>query len=473
MQSPTSYPQRARPLLQWIESTAKTSSPSLDMGRAFTLYRAPGRLDLMGGIADYCGSHVLEMTLDRATWLAFQWREDDRLIAHSLNAQQSGLPTPVRLHIRDFFNASGSLKNYTQIQSLFASQKDPWAGYLLGGLYVLLREKKISSPSKGFCMAIRSDVPLGAGVSSSAALEVAALSALATELRCPIPPLELAALAQKVENRILGAPCGIMDQVAVHCGDARRPVHIHCQPAEILETVPLPDGVEVCGLYTGAKRSTGGDSYRTARTGAFMGLTLLVEDLGFSHLGTYLCNMSPEAFRSVKNKLPVSLTGAEFLSNHKSVLDPITEIRPDETYKIRNTVEHPVYENQRVLTFVKLLKSVHSLEGEAKRESFLGRAGRLMYASNWSYRNRVGLGSPEVDHLVKMLRQKGPQKGIYGAKITGGGGGGTVAVLCEKSWLPELGDVFERYRKESGMTGDLFVGSSEGASHFHPIRVMP
>jgi len=424
----------------------------------------------MGGIADYCGAHVLEMTIDRAVWVAFQWRDDDLITAHSHEADSMNLSSPVKLKIEDFFDPEGHLKTEEQIRFLFSNPLETWAGYLLGGLYFLIKEGHISHLEHGFTLVVKSDIPMGAGVSSSAALEIASLNAICHQTGLEIPPLEVALLAQKVENHIVGAPCGIMDQVAVHCGSSRRAVSILCQPAEILDALELPEGVDVCGLYTGERRSTGADAYRKARTAAFMGLSILSKKFGFDHLQGYLCNMSLEEFRSIKQHLPMIMSGDSFLSEYGPTQDTATCVQPHEYYKIRNCVEHPIYENHRVQNFLRCIQSASKAKGYERRMKLI-HAGRLMYGSNFSYRNRVGLGSSCVDTLVRLLRTKGMDQGIYGAKITGGGGGGTVAVLYEQSAQPLVLRVFEDYQEKRHMKGDVFLGSSEGASHFQPIQV--
>src|SRR5438046_10009032 len=122
---------------------------------------------------------------------------------------------------------------------------------------------------------MKSTVPEGKGVSSSAALEVASMQALAAAYELEISATELALLCQKVENYIVGAPCGVMDQMTAACARANRLLELLCQPAELKGTIPLPEELEIWGIDSGIRHSVGGSDYRTVRTAAFMGYRII------------------------------------------------------------------------------------------------------------------------------------------------------------------------------------------------------
>ena len=130
--------------------------------------------------------------------------------------------------------------------------------------------------------------------------------------------------------------------------------------------------------------------------------------------------------------LPETMIGSEFLAEYQSHDDPITKIQPDAIYRILGPAAHPVYENHRVLKFIDHLKAASD-----KNENALIAAGECMFASHDSYRNNCLLSVPEVDFIVEAVRTRGPQEGLYGAKITGGGSGGTVAVFGNKDALAQ------------------------------------
>ena len=129
---------------------------------------------------------------------------------------------------------------------------------------------------------------------------------------------------------------------------------------------------------------------------------------------------------------------------------------------VRSRVEHPVYEHRRVKEFTECIRSA----GTTDKKGLLERAGRLMYASDWSYAHRCGLGCAETSWIVREIRKLGVEAGFYGAKITGGGAGGTVAVAGDDRMFDHLDNLLERYGESTGIEARLFTGTSSGALEF-------
>jgi len=139
----------------------------------------------------------------------------------------------------------------------------------------------------------------------------------------------------------------------------------------------------------------------------------------------YLCNISVDEFESLQNILPAKLSGKDFLEKHVSI-DPVTKINPDTAYAVSTCTEHPVYENNRVSQFRSLLNA-YAQQQTSEQTKTLTALGNLMYAAHESY-SRCGLGSDRTDEIVALAKKS---EGIYGAKITGGGQGGTVCLLTD------------------------------------------
>src|SRR5262249_54952006 len=154
---------------------------------------------------------------------------------------------------------------------------------------------------------------------------------------------DLARLCQIVENQVVGAPCGIMDQVTCSLGRAGSLLALRCQPAELLGHHPVPSEVELFGISSGVKHSVGGGRYARARCAGFMGLRMIEGQIG-ERLGEtpcpvvalyqgYLCNISPEEFyRRWRPILALRIVGAEYLERYGTTFDPVTKVNPDETY---------------------------------------------------------------------------------------------------------------------------------------------
>jgi len=436
-----------------------------------TVVRAPARLDLMGGIADYCGANVFEATLANAVVMGSQPRQDEQLQIFSLGIEDEGLTPALRISLKDFYQ-DNDLKTYEGIKQFFERDaKTSWAGYILGAFYVLLQERKVEKFRHGLNMVMQSNVPLGAGISSSAAIEIAAMVSVNEQYQLNLEPLEIARLAQMVENKVVGAPCGIMDQITSVAGEEGKVVSILCQPDKILELVELPENTHLVGINSKVKRSTAGSAYTDTRTAAFMGLTILTKEFNLKELNSYLCKLSVQEFREKYwNALPKEINGQQFLDRYGETIDPITTVDSEKTYHVRSRVEHPIYEHARVQQFIEFMKSAHNAPEKNSATSYLRKAGKLMYASHWSYRQRVGLGSSNTDVIVNKVRELGEENGFFGAKITGGGGGGTVAVLCLGDISNALEQVISDYKAKTGIDAEVFTGSSPGATAFGKLK---
>ena len=456
----------------------------LQRGGHVIVTRAPARLDIMGGIADYCGANVFEMTLNRTAIAACQAREDRNLCAVTLRAGDQFKPN---FHLSlDSFYTNGTLKTYSEIREGFSEEPGTeWTGYILGAFYVLLKEGKIDQFPHGATIVIKSDIPIGGGVASSAAIEVAALMAINRLYGLELDAMEIARLAQIVENRIVGAPCGIMDQVTAAAGTSTKILSILCQPDKILEFVSCPLNVSFVGIYTKVRRSTTSTAYVDTRTGTFMGLTILkaafssevdldseegsiARKISEALTDNYLCNLSVQDFREqCEHLLPEQMHGDEFLDKYGETVDTATQVDPEKLYFVRRRVQHAIYENARVRQFIAAIKNAD--EDAEHIQDYLSEAGNLMYESNASYRDFAGLGSREVDGLVNIARKIGEQGGIYGAKITGGGGGGTVALLCHGNVENSLTQILAAYKLAWGIDGELIRGNAAGAFEFGHI----
>lgn len=412
--------------------------------------RAPARLDVMGGIADYSGSLVLEGTLSRAAHVAVQRRRDNRLRAMTLGV--ADLQQVVEFSLDDF-RAGDRLKPYTQIQRLFSTAETRWAGYVLGGLHVLQQQKIVSDLPHGLNLLLASDIPMGAGVASSAAIEVAAMRAICALYGLELDGLTLARLCQMVENRVVGAPCGIMDQVTSAVGQPRKLLALLCRPCEVIGHYAVPRGYRFIGINSGVKHSVGGLAYGRVRAAAFMGLKI-VTAAGAAPSGCW-CNISPQDFAAhCEALLPEDMLGSDFLQRYHKTGDTVTSVLPDLSYPVRRASRHPVYENARVHRFAELLAC-----GD---EPAMIEAGSLMVQSHESY-SACGLGADETDLLVRLVQERGPSAGLYGAKITGGGSGGTVAVLAAQGTAAVIREITAEYRRQTGRKPTVLTGSSDGA----------
>ena len=634
-----------------------------------TIARAPGRMDVMGGIADYSGSVVCEMTTKEAVHVAVQLQTDaasSALKYPTKSPEQQQMDETVNTNgaenedpeERDGIDAEedvmlrivsmpvgqgdgrttactlsltrlASVTSYAEADAFFKEVSDSgegnrgrWVRYIAGCLVVLVLEKKLdlrrlvsgddvyivmknrsgtnsgngeyderktqqrkrttsssdattsSAPLGGggggggglmatakktlrklkrkdtsssqkpkmlrrrlkqVAILVKSDVPEGKGVASSAAVEVAAMQALAaafddvrplhadastdaadtTHTADAVPPIletpeELAMLAQKVETLVVGAPCGIMDQMTVVCGRENHLLVLECQSplvtssfsssrdhvddgtmdrnparrkARVLGHIPIPRGVHFIGIDSGVRHDNSSsssssndtndvdddamvvDDYVGVRTAAFMGRKIIMRTGFVPKVSTqdprrqfYLCELDPYIFESKLAKLlPERMLGATFLESYGTHNDDdayeyigptasssdvlstpsvssstsavasltITTVDPKRLYRVRRACRHPISESMRTRQFIQLLEMSAALQAPASASaSLVASLGACMKQSHLSY-SSVGLGSSATDAIVDLA----VQYGFGGAKISGGGSGGTCVVV--------------------------------------------
>ena len=399
--------------------------------------RAPGRLDLMGGNDDYTGGLVFESTIREATFAAAQLRPDQIIELNNRTVSDAGWQGVLEVSwaemadeaaVKELVNRSANVR---------------WTAYVLGNLFYL-KKKYPNRVNCGIRLYMESSVPLNRGVSSSAAIEVSVMKASAAAYGIDLHGTELALACQWVENVIADSGCGIMDQIAVVAGKEGYVLPLVCQPCLPEPLIQLPEELQIWGIDSGVSHQVSGIEYEVARAAAFMGYKIIcdlekirvtkdteseIERYTDPIWKGYLANLTRSLFHDkYEDRLPLQLDMHSFLSGHQFHADPFSPLKEEVTYHVRANTRYAVEENQRVQLFSEL--SGGASLSHSKRSFAL--MGEMMYQSHNAY-SECGLGSKATDILIEMCRAAGVEKGIYGAKITGGGAGGTVAILAEKS----------------------------------------
>ena len=352
--------------------------------------RAPGRVNLIGEHTDYNDGFVLPMAIEHDVRIALRPRSDRSVILCSTDFNQQvtfGLD-PLR---HDDGNA-------------------PWSEYARGVAWAML-EKGL--PLRGLEAVIAGDVPIGAGLSSSAAMEVACAWAFQVAGGFRMTPVDLALLCQRAENAWVGMRCGIMDQFIAVTGQADHAVLIDCRSLEY-RAVPLPRGFSFVICNSMVKRGLVDSAYNERRAQCEEGVRLLQKYL--------------PSIRALRDVTPSDL------EKHKADL-------PEVTYR---RCRHVVTENARVAQSVEALQA-----GSA--EAF----GRLMNESHESLRRDYEVSRAELDALVEIARSS---PGCLGSRLTGAGFGGcTVSLVRSRSVRAFVARVQDEYARQSGLRPDIYV----------------
>lgn len=446
--------------------------------RTVLVSRAPGRLDVMGGLADYAGSLVLQLPTAEAAAVAVQARDDDlvRLWSPSRGGARSEL---LSVRLADLGLPDAPLPFDQARAFLLAAPPDRWAARVLGAFLVLAVGHGVR-PQHGCELLLHSDVPPGRGAGASGAVEVAVLHALSALYRVGLGGLELATAAAAVEREFGGELPGVTDQVTAALGEADELLALRLQPGQIVDGIPVPQELEFVGLDSGV-RAADDRIAREFRAGAFAGARMLADLRGLPvrrtgdlvtaddpEWGGRLAGCPAATFRErFQPALPEWLRGAEFTRRFGGHADPSAPIEPEATYKVRAATAHAIEENARVERFAALLRG--PIDAAVRAE-----LGALMAASHAAY-TAAGLASEATDLLVREAEQRRASGApLVGAKASGRGGGGTVVLLGErgKVWYEAL-----RLKKAlltaTGHSAYVFRWSSPGAVSFGGIELRP
>jgi len=430
--------------------------------------RAPGRLDCMGGMADYSGALALQMPVERAVFVAAGRREDQCIHVQVAGSQPDGEPASHIWPISLFYQSDGQFVLPADLARRL--EACPWARHAAGVMLALLDSGDLPHLAGGITLLLQSDIPVRAGLASSAAIQVAVAKSVAALLGVEMDARRIVQACRTANLEVVGAQPGLVDHLTCLLGESDHLLQIRCQPDDVLGHLQLPPEVIFAGVDIGARLPIYTQRYSDNRAASLLGRYLIETIVRKSgRVGDptsgYLANISPNEYvRRFRNELPVKIKGKDFLARFGTPGDVDDLLDPDRIYKIRSRTEHHIYENDRTHRFMeRLARARRTGERDALVE-----AGELMYASHWSYGQRCGMASIETDVLVNCVRERGPARGLYGAKVTGGGCGGTVAVLMADTAQARqaLSEACEIFVEKTSLHPQILIGSSPGAMSF-------
>ncbi len=355
----------------------------------FRLFRAPGRVNLIGEHTDYNDGFVLPAAIDREVLLA---------------ARPNGT-REVTLHSLDFDGTSTF-----SLDEIGYDDAQPWSNYLRGVCYVL---EEADFHLRGAEIVFAGDVPIGSGLSSSAALEVATAVAFLTLAEYDVPGEEIARLCQRAENTFVGNRCGIMDQFISALGQPGQALLIDCRSLAY-QTFPVPAGARIVIGDTSVRRGLVDSAYNERREQCEAGVAILEKVL--------------PGVNALRDVLPTQLEA------HADLLSEVVYRR----------CRHVVTEDARVLDAVRAMEA-----GD------LDALGCLLNASHESLRHDYEVSCPELDTMVEIARR---QPGVYGARMTGAGFGGcTVSLVANEHADAFVAAVSAEYTAATGLTPQIYV----------------
>jgi len=370
------------------------------------VYAAPGRVNLIGEHTDYCDGFVMPAAIEFKTMVAISPRNDGRLLVRSVNYNES-----IDHPINEFLD-----RRFTELR---AGSETHWSDYV-GGVLWALREHGIPV-ADGFSMTLEGNVPLGSGLSSSAAVEVATAFAVLGTTSFDLPLATIAQLCRHAENAYVGANVGIMDQYVSCCGAQDHAVMIDCRSLQYT-LAPIPPDVRIVICNSMVKHSNSGGEYNTRRAE--------IEQ------GTQILRRHRPEIKALRDATVEDLErwGTEMPEN------------------VLRRCRHVITEDNRVIAAV-----------EAFRAGDLVRFGQLMREAHISFRDDFEASCREIDILVDLANQ---QPGCYGARLTGGGFGGCTVNLVAADHAEAFTQAMRGgYKKAINIDADIYITRASAGAH--------
>ncbi len=356
------------------------------------VFTAPARVNLIGEHIDYNGGYVLPVALDMYTTMAVRKRKDGRVIFRDLN-----FPETAEANI---------------FESIVKNEKVSWVNYLLGVLKILT--EKGYRIETGFEVLFFSEIPKGAGVSSSAAFEIVFAYGLSEIFNLGISKKNLAILCQKAENEFVGVQCGIMDQFSIAMGEKGNAILLNCASLEYKYISLSLGDYQMVLTNTNKNRALGESKYNERFEECREGLKNIKKVMNIDNL----CSIDSEQFKKVKD----------------AISSPT----------VRKRVRHVVTENERVKDAAEAL-----IKGDLKT------FGKLMERSHSSLRDDYEVTGIELDTLFEKAKKF---SGCIGTRMTGGGFGGCTISLVHKDKIEEFKEIVGRgYQEETGLTPAFYI----------------
>jgi len=361
------------------------------------VFAAPGRVNLIGEHTDYAEGFVMPAAIDFAMLAGISPRTDGKVVLYSKDYDEEKI-----------FDAAG----------LPPTRRRHWTDYPLGVMQILAGQ---GHTIPGFSLSLWGDVPVGSGLSSSAALEVATALAVESLIGVSYPGPVVARLCQRAENEYVGASCGIMDQFISANGEKNHALLLDCRDLSF-RMAPIPDHVALVIANTMVKHSVAGGDYTTRRA------------------------ESEAACAVIASHRP----GVRFLRD--ATLDDLAQWGHEMTPKSLMRARHVISENLRTVAAADAL-----LRGD------LAELGRLMAEAHWSYSRDFEASCIEADTMVELAQDL---PGLIGARLTGGGFGGCTINLVEQSQAAEFSHALGgRYAAKMGIAPEIHICHASGGAH--------
>jgi len=441
----------------------------LDFGSPIWITRAPGCIDIVGGVAEMPGSVSVSYATGRAVYSAIQNRDDDKINIRILRSEAEGGNLEFSADIPTIYTKKGPPRSFAVLQGIFAEAGAPWMMEMMAVMIGLRRTHQLNTPKQGFSLVVWSRMPSGGGFGGRIAFATSVALAFRASTGHKLKSVDGIRVARAVRygyKFVLDKDISWTRALTSAISQAGCFLSIEHGLDPIMQWIPVPEHTLVAAVDTGEGISQPGMA-ENSTVGAWMGL---------EHLNTALRNVdlaprggwgqvTPAEFEGgLRDHVPTREKGKDWLekfsesaagSYYEGLVDAVDE---GGNYRDRALSEHHVRESNRAKRFLTFLEDY----GRTKKEEALVDAGRAMTSSHRSYMEKCGLKNEVIDDIRKAFSAAGRKSGLFGARLSGAGQSGMMITIGHSTAMPALKKIAEAHQEKHGQGGNIYHEIGQG-----------
>jgi L-arabinokinase len=431
--------------------------------------RAPGCVDLAGGVAEMPGSVSVSYATGRSVYSAIQNRDDDKINIRVLRSKDHGGNLEFSADIPTIYTKKGPPRSFAVLEGIFEAADAPWMMEMMAVMIGLRRTHQLNTPKQGFSLVVWSRMPQGGGFGGRVAFATSVALAFRASTGHKLKSVDGIRIARAVRfgyKFVLDKEISWTRALTSAVSQAGCLLSIEHGLDPIMQWVPLPDHTLIAALDTGAGICQPG-MIENATVGAWMGLEHLnqaLRNVELSPRGGW-GQVTPAEFEGgLRDHVPTREKGKDWLEKFsESAKDSYYEgladaVDPDGNYRDRAICEHHVRESGRAKRFLSFLEDY----GRTKKEEALIDAGRTLTSSHRSYMEKCGLKNEVIDDMRKSFSSAGRKSGLFGARLSGGGQSGMMITIGHSTAMPALKKIADAHQKEYGQGGNIYHEVGQG-----------
>lgn len=444
-----------------------SASDLFDFGEQIWITRAPGCVDLVGGVAEMPGSVSVSYATGRSVFSAIQNRPDNKINIRILRSDAEGGNLEFNADIDTIYTKKGPPRSFAVLEGIFRDAETPWMMELMAVMIGLRRTHQLNTPKQGFSLVVWSRMPSNGGfggrIAFATSIALAFRASTGNQLKS-IDGIRVARAVRYGYSYVLNKRIAWTRALTSAVSQAGCFLSIEHGLDPVMQWVPIPEHTLIATVDTGAGICQP-EMLEQSTAGAWMGLEHLNKELVKKKLAARggWGQVTPAEYEGgLRDHVPTRERGEDWLSSFpdlESYEEDLHDIvKPDINYRDRAICEHHVRENGRARRFLSFLEDY----GRTKKEESLIDAGRILTSSHRSYMEKCGLKNEIIDSMRKSFYNAGRKSGLFGSRLSGFGQSGMVATIGHSTAMPALRKIADEHSSTHGLGGNIYHEVGQG-----------